>query len=506
MSKSSSLSKELMSMARMARDQGWEVTETGGGHLKWTPPGGGEFYISSASPSSQRTIVNVKKDLATRGMVWDSGEARRMAKSAKTIQSALDNHRSEVTEAYRILNLAWNKDLYGGSPADLDPIMALVLVKFTSGTSLKPSLDLRCDCRKQFFYPLAFFNHLLTCNKVNFQMNADPDKEVISMERDMTNPPYRERLECAECDFYCWITQPWMLEKHYAADHGKVPCPYCGKFYSKNRGGLSKHMVACDEKPEPGAEPEPSVEVLDPLDPANARQFIRKVTPTSHPDWFPAPPMLAPLGEYDNTPCTVCAQPLGQGRGASAVCWNPLCWEKINSYFSERGADAMAAVTDYLTGQAEFIIEHIGPEEWSEAQRKHKQREAKRQSRARLAAQRESSSADLDEPVGDVVEQSASRRLEPEPDIVPESPEPARSHEPEPDISVPDGGPARGGSSSLVPSDSTPAAVLDDDDDTLWALLEIVLDGPVMMNRESLAAVQQWMEATRTLMHLKAKQ
>jgi hypothetical protein len=51
--------------ARAAR---WEVTRTGGGHLKWAPPRG-QFVITPGSPSAgHRAVRNCLSDLRRAGL------------------------------------------------------------------------------------------------------------------------------------------------------------------------------------------------------------------------------------------------------------------------------------------------------------------------------------------------------------------------------------------------------------------------------------------------------
>jgi hypothetical protein len=53
------------------------------------------------------------------------------------------------------------------------------------------------------------------------------------------------------------------------------------------------------------------------------------------------------------------------------------------------------------------------------------------------------------------------------------------------------------------PTPATKVNVIGPSDDDLWVLLEMVLDGPIQVTRESFAAIQDWMTATRTLLKIK---
>lgn len=54
-----------------------------------------------------------------------------------------------------------------------------------------------------------------------------------------------------------------------------------------------------------------------------------------------------------------------------------------------------------------------------------------------------------------------------------------------------------------TPAPALPAVSVLSSDDDLWSLLEIILDGPVMLNKDTLAAVTKWMDSTRELLKLK---
>jgi hypothetical protein len=57
----------------------------------------------------------------------------------------------------------------------------------------------------------------------------------------------------------------------------------------------------------------------------------------------------------------------------------------------------------------------------------------------------------------------------------------------------------------VIPEPVEPVIVLSDDpsEDELWALMELVLDKPVMLDRDTLRAVTAWMDATRELLKLR---
>jgi predicted RNA binding protein YcfA (HicA-like mRNA interferase family) len=59
--------KDLRPTARRARQAGWTVTNTRGGHLAWKPPAGRTVY-SPSTPSDSRSIANVIGKLRRAGL------------------------------------------------------------------------------------------------------------------------------------------------------------------------------------------------------------------------------------------------------------------------------------------------------------------------------------------------------------------------------------------------------------------------------------------------------
>ena len=52
--------KDLRSLAREAVHEGWTIELTKGNHLRWVPPGGGDFYISPLTPRTGRCVQRIK--------------------------------------------------------------------------------------------------------------------------------------------------------------------------------------------------------------------------------------------------------------------------------------------------------------------------------------------------------------------------------------------------------------------------------------------------------------
>lgn len=60
--------KEVSELAKQAISQGWEVQTTRGNHLKWLSPNGG-FFFSALTPSDNRALKNLKRDLRVNGFI-----------------------------------------------------------------------------------------------------------------------------------------------------------------------------------------------------------------------------------------------------------------------------------------------------------------------------------------------------------------------------------------------------------------------------------------------------
>lgn len=73
------MKKEIARLRRLAEDCGWTVEHTRGNHLRWLPPDGGSFVISSATPSDHRALLNLRAHLRQRGLPAEPGRPGRAA-------------------------------------------------------------------------------------------------------------------------------------------------------------------------------------------------------------------------------------------------------------------------------------------------------------------------------------------------------------------------------------------------------------------------------------------
>lgn len=60
--------KDLIVLMQKATSQGWQITRTGGGHLKWVSPEG-KMVFSGFSHSDSRSIKNLKNQLRVAGFI-----------------------------------------------------------------------------------------------------------------------------------------------------------------------------------------------------------------------------------------------------------------------------------------------------------------------------------------------------------------------------------------------------------------------------------------------------
>lgn len=63
------MSKDLNQLKTLAENQGWDVSLTSGGHLRWDPPDKRFRPVFSAStPSDYRALNNIKSRLKRAGL------------------------------------------------------------------------------------------------------------------------------------------------------------------------------------------------------------------------------------------------------------------------------------------------------------------------------------------------------------------------------------------------------------------------------------------------------
>lgn len=60
--------RELKKIAVKAVEQGWTISMTNGGHLKWTSPKGGQPVFTASTPDDYRTVRNCLSLLRRAGL------------------------------------------------------------------------------------------------------------------------------------------------------------------------------------------------------------------------------------------------------------------------------------------------------------------------------------------------------------------------------------------------------------------------------------------------------
>lgn len=60
--------KDVEKVIRKARKAGWDIQITGGNHIKFQPPKGGQAVIGSLSPGSSRSVRTLRHNLAKAGL------------------------------------------------------------------------------------------------------------------------------------------------------------------------------------------------------------------------------------------------------------------------------------------------------------------------------------------------------------------------------------------------------------------------------------------------------
>lgn len=62
------MKKELKTLINLAVGQGWSVSINKSGHYKWVAPNG-KIVFSSSTPSDNRALKNLERDLKANGFI-----------------------------------------------------------------------------------------------------------------------------------------------------------------------------------------------------------------------------------------------------------------------------------------------------------------------------------------------------------------------------------------------------------------------------------------------------
>lgn len=439
--------KDIKSLIYLAKDQGWTVGPTGSGHIEWINPYSGRRVCSSSTPTSQRTIHNIKRDLANAGMVVERAEWTRHEKARR---KRANQHLNYYATNDELLARAAASDsaferMKDFTSEQLDQIRHLL------NTSTTTKIDwMDCPCgRPHYTDVIDAWKHIFKCETAQavwFRGEEKPD-----VKRNMENPPARERLNCTECPDWFWISQPHLLQQHMATEHGKQPCPWCNQYFLVARGGITKHVRACPKAPE-------KLEGAEIVSLPAAKQVLpqNRAATVEHDSNIENRPSPA---DDDVFTCRVC---LGRGREDSChVCGNRGYFESRAAFrerITEPGVCPHAEV--YSDGMCALCGETV-------------------------VFNRDSGPV-AEEPAPKPAEESERKPPTPEQQSVLDVREPVRRVETKP--------------TPTIRRSSTAT------DDELWTLLEMVLDGPIVVGRESFKAINTWLDATRELFRIKEQQ
>lgn len=426
--------KDLNELKRIATSQGWEVLDASGGHLRWVPPDGGDYVATSSTPSDSNIIKTIKKDLANAGLVLDKAQAKRLKRAVKTgqpvrlkatrVQDGINADNVDCDVSDEAILVALEKEMPElfatiSHSSQRKNIACRMIREWGS----KGEFPLECaTCGRTWTEPLGLATHIFkNCPDHEPKWNRQP-KET-SVDRNMTAPPERERLNCPYCPEWFWVSQDEALDKHTRGEHGRASCPFCKDYFFVNKGGLDKHMRACRSGPDRLAALESSKAqaVAAANDEPPLVPFVGTIANPAKPQ--PAPMADSPVrgSDWNADPCPGgCGSPVGDSNTSHCE----PCQKVLDELAVER--DTKAAMEAKKLATAASAIEAVPmPEE-----------------------------------------------VFPEP-------------------------------SSFVEKYTQSERSVEMTDDELFTLLEVVLDGPVMVTRESLAAINDWMDATKRLLTLK---
>lgn len=376
---------EVRKWVKLARGMGWTVARTANGHLSWKDPDSEQFIVTASDPNP----AGFRKD---RQKLVDYGlPIPGMALPGPA--------RAPLSESGKINTAGYLVDLRPGED------------------------DTTCPCGREFVNVESALLHRVNCESAQhlYQTSEEDD-----MDRDLNNPPARERLSCPECSAWFWISQPHRFALHLRVDHNKAQCPLCLKFLRYDY--LTEHMNnRCPKRPavqatEPERDTPMAGEEQEVMMPGNVKVVM---------------PMREQ--ELERLAALEAEHEAEAGRQAE---------EEFGSPESEKSATSTqpAPLGEFLDGVAASArtggASHLPPE-------------------APVAAPR------------------AAGGLAPLP-----------------------GTPTVPAARPTVPA---VAVATDASDDDLWELMELILDEPVMLNRETMTIVTDWQNATRRLLSLRRR-
>lgn len=491
-----STNKDIGDLLTLAREQKWKTDRLGNGHIVWKNPEGEDIYTSSSPSDSRYSIVKIKHALKNAGLVVERADWQRLKRAQKAQEKEHDREMDELVTAVGNALIEGGyvekgqtgpviRDIFRGNDAEAEAGLVLLHRIIHPDTGL---LDMRCPCGKALVHPQGYLRHVEKC-PVFQETEGNVDRNVNAP------PPVEQRLDCPDCGQWYWINQADHLERHMQAMHGKVKCYSCGQWLRER--SMYRHAKSCTGAPEA----QPTVDISDEtleqhqrdIAAASARAAQMEFTSPPHTvddsrvGAIATPAELERLIHPPEPPPRPVKQP--EPVVAPAAATNGVghkttgITERIREVMAEVGhIEIDDSVTDPRVTATGVLHELVG-------------KEYDLKSLQSIVGQMARN--------GEIIREMASprrtRSLTWAAASVPPEPPTRQAEEPAMPVSQP------------APRASRPATVTninrgpDVSDDDLWSLLEMVLDGPVQMNRTTYAIVNDWMEATRKLFQLKGQ-
>lgn len=241
--------KELETLARLARDQGWSVTEAKG-KVEWRPNNGYPLLTTSNQPHATRTLANIKADLHKRGLM-EAEELRHERRRQDKIQKLLNGELSpkglkEVVYSRQDLltDPEWNWQMFTEKDwVDFSRLLATKIVnynggKWEAGAGLKVFRELEptCGrCGREFAHMFGWFKHEQKCEK---SRGEGMTTEILDEEPE----DRRALIHCPEpqCIESFFKSQTYERAEHMRIEHDIAECPACLRVMRVN--SLDTHL------------------------------------------------------------------------------------------------------------------------------------------------------------------------------------------------------------------------------------------------------------------------
>lgn len=251
--------KEIAELRSLAETQGWHL-EGDGGHIKWYPPDGGQFIVTSATPSDSNIIKTIKKDLENAGLILDKQQWKRMEKAIRNgereivvearplaVQSLMDRTDDEIAAA-----IEKNQPDVWEAIRNSSVRKQVAFQMYREWGSRGPDGDwptVCATCDQEFTSPLGLAMHVY---------RREPDhvpRWTIKVAGDH---------HCFACDSS--FDEMWEWAAHLAESHDFHMCPHCDEMMHYDT--LVAHVDDCPDRPAEVA----TVAAESPRDPLLTRQ------------------------------------------------------------------------------------------------------------------------------------------------------------------------------------------------------------------------------------------